>query len=60
MVRRGSKRWKKVGGGLCVIGETSVKTEMIRNGWAVSHHSGTEGWEAIAREEQCGRGAANS
>jgi hypothetical protein len=37
-----------------VVGETSLKIEMIRNGWAVSHHSGTEGWEMIARENKRG------
>lgn len=44
----------KLGGGLFVIGEMCIKTEMVRNGWAVSHHSAMEGWEAIARENKRG------
>jgi endonuclease YncB( thermonuclease family) len=38
----------------CYIGETRVETEMVRNAWAVSDHSGTESWEIIARENKRG------
>ena len=44
----------KLGFGLYVVGETSIQTEMVRNGWAISHHSATEGWEMIARENKRG------
>jgi len=44
----------KLGFGLYAVGETSIQTEMVRNGWAVSHHSATEGWEMIARENKRG------
>src|SRR5262245_8912340 len=33
--------------GDCFVGETSLEAEMVRNGWAISDHSGTEAWEAI-------------
>jgi endonuclease YncB( thermonuclease family)/Leucine-rich repeat (LRR) protein len=40
--------------GHTLIGETSLEIEMIRNGWAISHHSGTTAWEIIARENKRG------
>jgi endonuclease YncB( thermonuclease family) len=36
------------------VGEKSIEIEMVRNGWAISHHSGMEGWEIIARENKRG------
>jgi endonuclease YncB( thermonuclease family) len=36
------------------VGETNLNVEMIRNGWAISHHSGMDPWEIIARENQRG------
>jgi Leucine-rich repeat (LRR) protein len=36
------------------ICETSLEIEMIRNGWAISDHSGTIAWEIIARENKRG------
>jgi hypothetical protein len=46
----GAKRMR----GRCLVGETSLEIEMIRNGWAISHHSGTTAWEIIARENKRG------
>jgi hypothetical protein len=45
--------------GQCFVGETLVQLEMVRNGWAVSQHSGMDAWEVIARENKRGmwRGA---
>jgi endonuclease YncB( thermonuclease family) len=40
--------------GTFFVDEKSIESEMVRNGWAISHHSGTEGWEAIARENKRG------
>jgi endonuclease YncB( thermonuclease family) len=34
--------------GACFVGETSLEIEMVRNGWAVSHHTALDGWQAIA------------
>src|SRR5262245_22196576 len=36
------------------IGETRLDVEMVRGGWAISHHSGTESWEIIARQNKRG------
>jgi endonuclease YncB( thermonuclease family) len=36
------------------LGETCLNHEMIRNGWAMAHHTGTAPWEAIAREHKRG------
>jgi endonuclease YncB( thermonuclease family) len=36
------------------VGETNLNIEMVRNGWAISHHSGMDGWEIIARENKRG------
>ena len=36
------------------IGETNLDVEMLRNGWAVSDHSGMDAWEIIARENKRG------
>jgi endonuclease YncB( thermonuclease family) len=40
--------------GTFFVGEKSLEIEMLRNGWAISHHSGMEGWEMIARENKRG------
>jgi hypothetical protein len=40
--------------GHCMIGETSLEIEMVRNGWAIAHHSGNAVWEIIARENKRG------
>jgi hypothetical protein len=40
--------------GACFVGETSLEIEMVRNGWALSHHSGMDAWEIIAREKKRG------
>jgi endonuclease YncB( thermonuclease family) len=40
--------------GTFFVEEKSIESEMVRNGWAISHHSGVEGWEAIARENKRG------
>jgi endonuclease YncB( thermonuclease family) len=44
---------KRLRGG-CMIGETSLGIEMVRNGWAIAHHSGNAAWEIIARENKRG------
>jgi endonuclease YncB( thermonuclease family) len=43
--RRGAKMH-----GACFVGEISLEIEMVRNGWAVSHHTGMDGWQMIASE----------
>jgi endonuclease YncB( thermonuclease family) len=40
--------------GACFVGETCLEIELVRNGWAISHHTGMEGWEMIARENKRG------
>jgi WD40 repeat protein len=40
--------------GACFVGETSLEIEMVRNGWAVSHHTAMDGWEIIASENKRG------
>src|SRR5262249_24057618 len=40
--------------GQCFVGETHVQAEMVRNGWAISQHSGMDAWEIIARENKRG------
>lgn len=36
------------------VGETNLDIEMVRNGWAISDHSGMDTWEIIARENKRG------
>ena len=36
------------------IGEINLNIEMVRNGWAVSDHEGSDPWEIIARENKRG------
>jgi endonuclease YncB( thermonuclease family) len=36
------------------VGEINLNIEMVRNGWAMAHHSGTAAWEAMARENKRG------
>jgi endonuclease YncB( thermonuclease family) len=36
------------------VGETSLNVEMLRNGWAMAHHSGTAVWEVMARDNKRG------
>jgi endonuclease YncB( thermonuclease family) len=40
--------------GACFVQETNLETEMVRNGWALSHHEGMEAYEIIARENKRG------
>jgi endonuclease YncB( thermonuclease family) len=40
--------------GPCFGGEIQLQLEMVRNGWAVSAHSGMDAWELIAREHKRG------
>jgi endonuclease YncB( thermonuclease family) len=40
--------------GNCFVGETSLEIEIVRNGWAIAHHSGITAWEIIARENKRG------
>jgi endonuclease YncB( thermonuclease family) len=35
-------------------GETNLQEEMVRNGWAMAHHSGMAAWEVIARDNKRG------
>jgi endonuclease YncB( thermonuclease family) len=41
------------------VGETSLGAEMVRNGWAMAHHSATTPYEVMARDHKRGlwRGA---
>jgi endonuclease YncB( thermonuclease family) len=52
--RRGEERADKHQGGSCFVGETNLGIELVRNGWALSHHSGMDAWEIIAREHKRG------
>ena len=45
---------KKLGRADAFIGETSLEIEMVRNGWAMAHHSGMAAWEVIARDNKRG------
>jgi endonuclease YncB( thermonuclease family) len=45
---------KKIRIASAFVGETNLNIEMVRNGWAVSHHSGMDPWEVIARENKRG------
>jgi endonuclease YncB( thermonuclease family) len=36
------------------VGETNLQVEMVRNGWAMAHHSGMAAWEVIARDNKRG------
>jgi endonuclease YncB( thermonuclease family) len=40
--------------GACFVGETLLDAEMVRNGWAVSHHTGMDGWQMLASENRRG------
>lgn len=40
--------------GKAFVEETSLNTELVRNGWAMANHSGMAAWEAIARENKRG------
>jgi hypothetical protein len=40
--------------GACYVDETELQVEMVRNGWAVSHHTGMDGWEMFASEGRRG------
>jgi endonuclease YncB( thermonuclease family) len=40
--------------GSCFVGETNLEIELVRNGWALSHHSTMDAWEIIARENKRG------
>jgi WD40 repeat protein len=48
-----SRRGNKLHGD-CFVGETCVQIEMVRNGWAVSHHTGMDSWQMIASENKRG------
>ena len=37
-----------------VRGGIALNIEMVRNGWAISDHSGMDAWEIIARENKRG------
>jgi endonuclease YncB( thermonuclease family) len=52
--RKGEERVGKHLAGSCFVGETNLEIEMVRNGWALSHHSGMDAWEIMARENQRG------
>jgi hypothetical protein len=45
---------KKVGRADAFVGETNLAVEMVRNGWAMAHHSGMAAWEVIARDNKRG------
>jgi endonuclease YncB( thermonuclease family) len=45
---------KKVRIASAFVGESHLNIEMVRHGWAISHHSGMDAWEIIAREKNRG------
>jgi endonuclease YncB( thermonuclease family) len=45
---------KQIGLADAFVGETNLAVEMVRNGWAMAHHSGMAAWEVIARENKRG------
>jgi endonuclease YncB( thermonuclease family) len=36
------------------VGEMNLNIELVRNGWAMAHHSGMAAWEVIARDHKRG------
>jgi hypothetical protein len=40
--------------GDCFVNEVQLQVEMVRNGWALSHHSGMDGWQMFASEGRRG------
>jgi WD40 repeat protein len=40
--------------GSCFVEDTSLDAELVRNGWALAHHSGVTPYEVIAREKKRG------
>lgn len=40
--------------GQAFVEEVSLNTELVRNGWAMAHHSGMAAYEALAREHNRG------
>ncbi len=50
----GQERVGEKPAGSCFVGETNLEIEMVRNGWAFSHHRGMDAWEIIARENKRG------
>jgi endonuclease YncB( thermonuclease family) len=54
IARSSQLQGKKLSVASAFIGETSLDTEMVRNGWAVSDHEGMDPWEIIARENKRG------
>ncbi len=45
---------KKLGRADAFVEETNLNVEMVRNGWAMAHHSGMAAWEVIARDNKRG------
>jgi len=45
---------KQLGRAEAFVGETNLEVEMVRNGWAMAHHSGMAAWEVIARDNKRG------
>ncbi len=45
---------KQLGGADAFVGETNLAVEIVRNGWAMAHHSGMAAWEVIARDNKRG------
>ncbi len=45
---------KKLQGAAAFVGETSLTAEMVKNGWAMAHHSGTMPYEVMARDHKRG------
>jgi endonuclease YncB( thermonuclease family) len=40
--------------GVCFVGETNLGMELVRNGWAIAHHSSMTPYEILAREHKRG------
>ena len=45
---------KKLGRADAFVGETNLEVEIVRNGWAMAHHSGMAAWEVMARDSKRG------
>jgi len=54
IVHRDNVKDKKLRGAFAFVGETSLDTEMVRNGWAISDHEGMDAYEIMARENKRG------
>ena len=54
LTTEGHARVGKNQAGSCFVAETNLEIEMVRNGWALAHHSLMTPYEIIARENKRG------